>query len=103
MELLKKHLEAYKKHNVSCVSDGFIGRLEEINTETCDIKVSCSDWWESPMKYKMALYPLSKLHWENGLPDDISDENYNKLLEMHIDVFGLIDAGLAIDKSFLQR
>jgi len=62
--------------------------------------------------YKPILRPLSDLTKEieiegiKFVPIDISEiklHTYNKLLEWHFDVFGLIEQGLAVDINTLNK
>lgn len=130
MKLQKKHLAAYFPHKVQCHSDGYTGVLDTINSRSTQIKVSCSDWWESADKYKMILKPLSDitnkhlldiakiclldeddlrlLDWQTtpskhevGINKRLPYSVVTYLLQNHFDIFGLIFNDLAVDKNSL--
>ena len=64
--------------------------IEDLGTET-----SCLDWTTSEREHWIKFY--SREHWINNLPYLI----YSHLVKNHFDVFGLIEAGLAIDINTL--
>ena len=127
MNLQKKHLAAYYPYKVQCTAGGFVGVLDTINSRTTKIRVSCSDYWESSHKYKMILRPMKDIYTfefkpkygqnkvtfsdimpieylatlECGQWIEIPFEWIEKLFKYHFDLFGLIKAGLAVDKNSL--
>lgn len=66
--------------------------IEDLGTET-----SCLDWTTSEREHWIKFY--SREHWINNLPYLI----YSHLLKHHFDVFGLIEAELAIDINTLNK
>jgi hypothetical protein len=66
--------------------------IEDLGTET-----SCLDWTTSEREHWIKFY--SREHWINNLPYLI----YSHLVKNHFDVFGLIEAGLAIDINTLKN
>jgi hypothetical protein len=66
--------------------------IEDLGTET-----SCLDWTTSEREHWIKFY--SREHWINNLPYLI----YSHLLKNHFDVFGLVEAGLAIDINTLKN
>ena len=131
MKLELKHLAAYLPYNLKVIRNGFIGDLiaimndEDSIAESFEFKVSCSNWWENNTDknhYKPILRPLSDLikdEWSKVFLDSDIDnilsfyqvdknldciEHYlvNLLLKNHFDIYGLIEAGLAIDINTLN-
>lgn len=126
MKLELKHLAPYLPYNLKMKRNGFIGELLTIKNpkenslvDYYEFQVNCSDWWENNVDdlnpYKPILRPLSDL-----TKDELDEFTmcfrmyYNKsnfdyrlmtysdaelCFKKHVDVFGLIEKGLATDKN----
>ena len=131
MKLELKHLVAYLPYNLKVTRNGFIGDLialmndEDSIAENFEFKVSCSNWWENNTDknhYKPILRPLSDLikdefmflFVDTDIDNILSVYQADKsldcieyylikiLLKNHFDIYGLIEAGLAMDVNILN-
>ena len=130
MKLELKHLATYlpyklKFYNIS--SEEIFGEVEKIDVYFGKIYLYKPLSWEkvvidyvnqSESIYKPILRPLSDLSTEhvsqllldniksnssNDIKKDLSYNSISILLELHFDVFGLIENGLAIDINSLRQ
>lgn len=117
MELELKHLAAYLPYGLRVQDEeGNNAKIVALFEDCCLIKydVNVGDYEYDFDDIKPLLLPLSEvsddLFKQIGFADeedfiecvyngDILQNNFNKLLSHHFDVFGLIDKGLAINKA----
>jgi len=122
MELELKHFSGYFPHGLDCVIKNKIVRLTSLNRFSCETRPSVHGFtWCAFKDIKLILQPLSdvtrKELEEQGFDSHIDYLTYENqgvewtleapfnmvqyLLSQHYDIYGLIPAGLAIDRNTL--
>lgn len=112
MTLELKHICAYLPYNLELVNGKYKGIITALMPNG-EFKITCSNWHENiaENKYKPLLIPLTPIQSfvvltteeclliSKGLAHNIPQWKFEILIENHFDVFGLIEAGLAINKN----
>jgi len=118
MKLELKHLAPYLPYKLQIVYEDYACELEGLDTHIDSViveRVNCDLEYIKPI-----LRPLSDLNkeeyadfkhkynlreiedWNNANPNSWSLECAIRLFQMHFDVFGLIEKGLAVDINTLR-
>lgn len=127
MKLALKHLSAYLPYKMNCLVDGyskplpmFSAYVDDQNDFGCGAslqEITGNDFGFNPDDFKLILRPMSDLpkfidkispvpnffNIEILMKEPLASsyELFEKLVELHFDVFGLIEAGLAVDFNSL--